>query len=197
MQIFDVTRAIENGMPVFPGDPEVSIVPWLSTPGSPVNVSRLTFGSHTGTHVDAPSHLDAAASGVDQLPLEVLVGPTCVYALSASPIDVAALQGVNLTAPRALFKRRPGEEIFSITEGAARLLVTSGIQLVGVEAMSVDAPESETLPAHRLLLQAGVIILEGLDLSAVPPGQYELLCLPLRLRRGDGAPARVLLRTLR
>ena len=107
--------------------------------------------------------------------------------------------------PRVLFKTRPADRgrdgtpegsFAGLTEDAARLLVASGVRLVGVDAMTVDPLESSSLPAHHTLLDGGVIILEGLDLSAVPPGDYELLCLPLNIRHGDGAPARVVLREL-
>lgn len=208
MKLFDVTRPIHHAMPVYPGDPEVSVEPWLSIArGAPVNVSRLAMGSHTGTHVDAPAHLREDASGVDRLPLDTLIGPARVFDLAASAhIDAAALRGMDLASqPRVLFKTRPtvrGRDgtpqgsFAGLTEDAARLLVASGVRLVGVDAMTVDPLDSFSLSAHRTLLDAGVIILEGLDLSAVPPGDYELLCLPLNIRHGDGAPARVVLREL-
>jgi len=206
MRIYDVTRPFYHAMPVYEGDPEVSVEPWLSiTRGAPVNVSRLAMGSHTGTHVDAPAHLQEGAVGVDQLPLDILTGPARVFDLATSgPIDAASLRGVDLTSHRRiLFKSRNSDQwrkgtsqrdIAGLMEDAARLLVDSGVRLVGVDAMSVDPLESCSFPAHHILLNAGVIILEGLDLSAVPPGDYELLCLPLKIRHGDGAPARVVLR---
>jgi len=206
MRIYDVTRPIYHAMPVYEGDPEVSVEPWLSiTRGAPVNVSRLVMGSHTGTHVDAPAHLREGAVGVDQLPLDVLTGPARVFDLATSgPIDATSLRGVDLTSHRRiLFKTRPADrgregagrgDFPGLMEDAARLLVDSGVRLVGVDAMSVDPFASSSLPAHHTLLNAGVIILEGLDLSAVPPGDYELLCLPLKIQHGDGAPARVVLR---
>ncbi|MFI5338570.1 MAG: cyclase family protein [Candidatus Methylomirabilales bacterium] len=206
MKIYDVTRSIHHAMPVYEGDPEVSIEPWLSIArGAPVNVSRLAMGSHTGTHVDAPAHLREGVLGVDQLPLDALIGPARVVDLVASAhIDVASLRGVDLTSHRrVLFKTRalhrgleetPRRGFAGLMEDAARLLVDSGVRLVGVDALSVDPLESTSLLAHHVLLDAGVIILEGLDLSAVPAGDYELLCLPLKIRHGDGAPARVVLR---
>lgn len=208
MKIFDVTRSIHHAMPVYEGDPEVSIEPWLAIAcGAPVNVSRLVMGSHAGTHVDAPAHLREGGLGVDRLPLDALIGPARVFELVASAqIDAASLQGVDLTSHRrVLFKTRAIDRgleeasppaIAGLTEDAARILVGSGVRLVGVDALSVDPLHSPSLPAHHALLEAGVIILEGLDLSAVPPGDYELLCLPLKIQRGDGAPARVVLREL-
>jgi arylformamidase len=208
MKIFDVTRVIHHAMLVYAGDPQISFEPWLSVAhGAAVNVSRLTMGSHTGTHVDAPAHLREGALGVDQLPLDVLIGPARVVDFGAfSPIDAVSLQGVDLASHRRiLFKTRAidrgREEVWpkhfaGLTEDAARLLVDFGIRLVGVDTLSVDPLESSSLPAHHTLLDAGVIILEGLDLSAISSGDYELLCLPLKIRHGDGAPARVVLREL-
>ncbi len=208
MKLFDITRSIHNAMPVYQGDPTVSIEPWLATVrGAPVNVSRLVMGSHTGTHVDAPAHLQGGALGVDQLPLDVLIGPARVISLTPSADnDAAHLLGLDLTSyRRVLFKtwtpvsRRPGSspgDFAGLTENTARFLVDSGVRLVGVDTLSVDSLESSTLTVHHVLLEAGVIILEGLDLSAVPPGDYELLCLPLKIQDGDGAPARAVLREL-
>ncbi len=206
MRIFDVTVPIHHGMPVYEGDPEVSVEPWLSISlGAPANVSSLAMGSHTGTHVDAPAHFRDGALGVDRLALDVLIGPARVYAPAVSGhIDAASLRAMDLTSrPRILFKTRGAshwrdegfrKDFVGLTEDAARLLVDSGVKLVGVDSLSVEPYGCSGFPAHRILLDAGVIILEGLDLSAVPPGDYELFCLPLRLQDGDGAPARVILR---
>ena len=208
MRTYDITQPISHGMPVYPGDPEVSIDRWLSIPhGAPANVSRLVLGSHTGTHVDAPAHFREGATGVDRLPLDVLMGPARVYPVPAdSGIDADTLRGLDLTShPRILFKiERPGNreeggsqaEFPGIKPDAARLLVHSGVKLIGIDSSSVEPLGSTSFPTHEILLDAGVIVLEGLDLSAVPPGEYELLCLPLKILRGDGAPARVVLREI-
>ncbi|HSB69407.1 MAG TPA: cyclase family protein [Candidatus Methylomirabilis sp.] len=206
MRIYDVTVPIYSGMPVYEGDPEVSIRRWLSLDeGGEANVSHLSLGSHTGTHVDAPLHFRSGAPGVDQLPLDVLIGPARVYDVpGAGDIDLACLRGVDLASQRRiLFKTRNsaarvggrfGTDFAALAPEAARLLVEAGVRLVGLDGPSADPFRSADFPAHHALLDAGVIILEGLDLSAVPPGDYELLCLPLKLLGGDGAPARVLLR---
>ena len=206
MRIFDITLPIYPGMPVYEGDPEVSIRTWLSLEGGgAANVSLLRLGSHTGTHVDAPLHFRSDAPGVDRLPLDVLIGPARVYALGAADhIDVNSLRGVDLGAcPRVLFKtrnsarRREGRSspdfVALAGDGACRL-VEAGVQLVGLDGPSADPFSSTDFPVHHTLLDAGIIIVEGLDLYAVPPGDYELLCLPLKIRGGDGAPARVVLR---
>jgi arylformamidase len=208
MKIFDITRPISHGMPVYEGDPAVAVERWLSIrDGAPANVSRLVLGSHTGTHVDAPAHFREGATGVDRLPLDVLMGPARVYPVPAdSGIDRDTLRGLDLVSrPRILFKTgRPGNrdewgswpEFPGITRDAARLLVHSGVKLIGIDSPSVEPFTSKSFPTHETLLDAGVILLEGLDLSAVPPGEYELVCLPMKIVQGDGAPARVVLREI-
>ncbi len=199
MKLFDVTQGIRSGMPVYPGDPEVAIERVLSVAaGAPANVSLLRLGSHTGTHVDAPVHLREGAPGTDELPLEILIGPARLYEVACrGPIDVSELGGLGLGAcPRVLLKvgSTPKGKADGLTTAAARFLVRAGIRLIGLEGESVDAGSSTDLPAHRILLDAGVIIVEGLDLSAVPPGMYDLMCLPLKIQGCDGSPARVVLR---
>jgi arylformamidase len=166
MEIIDVSLPVRTGMPVYPGDPEVRLERVSETPA----ISRLDFGVHTGTHVDAPVHFIEGAAGADRLPLDVLIGPCEVVSGSGA-------------AERLLIK-----DAAALDEAAARALVEQGVRLVGVDVMSVGDYE-----AHRVLLGAGVVVLEGLDLSAVEPGSYELYCLPLKLVGSDGAPARAVL----
>lgn len=166
MEIFDISVPVRSGMPVYPGDPEVLLERVSASPA----VSRLDFGVHTGTHVDAPVHFIEAAAGAEQLPLDVLVGPC----------EVVSGNGF---AERVLIKDGPG-----LDGRAAKGLVDRGVRLVGVDRMSVGDEE-----AHRALLGAGVVVVEGLDLSGVDAGSYELYCLPLRLVGSDGAPARAIL----
>ncbi len=207
MKLFDVTRPIYDGMAVYPGDPPVVIRRVASVAaGACANVSELCLGSHTGTHVDPPLHCREGAAGSDTLPLDILIGPVRVHALEVRDhIDAAALRGVDLAAcPRVLFKTGTGGRAAQgstpasagFTAAAARSLVGAGIRLVGVDGASVDPSGAVGLPAHRTLLEAGVVIVEGLDLSGVPPGAYELVCLPLKILGGDGAPARVVLRSM-
>ena len=208
MKLFDVTRPIHEGMVVYEGDPRVVIRPVASIgDGAPANVSELTLGSHTGTHVDPPRHFRAGAPGVDALPLDILIGPARLCEIPVrGPIDAQDLCDLDLRlCPRVLFRTRPGRACRDagdsathggLTPEAARRLVEAGVRLVGLESLSADPPDAVDFPAHRTLLDAGVVILEDLDLSAPPPGVYELVCLPLRIRDGDGAPARVVLRSL-
>jgi arylformamidase len=208
MKLFDVTRPIHDGMVVYEGDPLVVVRRIASvTAGACANVSEVHLGSHTGTHVDPPLHFREGGPGVDELPLDILIGPARVHELAVrGQIDAVGLRGVDLTAcPRVLFKTCTADSrgahgypaaCAGLTAEAARALVGSGVRLVGLDGASVDPPGAVGFPAHRTLLDAGVIVLEGLDLSAVPPGDYELLCLPLKILGGDGAPARVVLRSL-
>ncbi len=203
MRLYDVTLPIAPGMPVYPGDPAVAIRPWHS--GTPVAVSHLSLGAHTGTHVDAPRHLREGAPGVDRLPLEALIGPARVLDLpEAERIAATDLRGLDLPGPgRLLFRTRnsadwrrgrfPVEPV-GLTPEAAQLLVQKAVRLIGLDSPSADAVEAADLPAHRTLLDAGTVILEGLDLFDVSAGEYELLCLPLKIVDGDGGPARVILR---
>lgn len=204
MKLFDVTRLIHDGMVVYEGDPPVAIRRVLSiAAGALANVSEIALGSHTGTHLDPPLHLYDGARGVDELPLDVLIGPARLYEIDVQElIDVVHLASLDLAAcTRVLFKTFAGPPVGAVppvgaglTAAAARTLVEAGVRLVGLDGPSADPPGASDLPAHRVLLAARVVILEGLDLSGVPPGAYELLCLPLKLRDGDGAPARVVLR---
>jgi arylformamidase len=208
MKLFDVTRPIHEGMLIYEGDPRVVIRPVAPIgAGAPASVSELSLGSHSGTHVDPPRHFRAGAPGVDALPLDILIGPARLCEIPVrGPIDAHDLGDLELrSCPRVLFRTRPGGSCQDagdsaarggLTPEAARRLVEAGVRLVGLESLSADPPEAAGFPAHRMLLDAGVIIVEGLDLSTPPPGVYELICLPLRIRDGDGAPARVVLRTL-
>jgi len=194
-------------MVVYEGDPPVVVSPALSLDrGDPANVSRLTLGSHTGTHVDAPRHFIAGAAPIDAAPLDVLMGPARVVAWPSGPIGPAAVAAAGVAGERrVIFKTgnsalwdAPGfvRDYQSLTLEAADALVQAGVALVGIDYLSIEAFGARGHPVHHRLLEAGVIILEGLDLSAVGPGRYELVCLPLRIRDGDGAPARALLRPL-
>jgi len=195
VEIFDVSVPLREGMVTYPGDPEVHIELAASIAGGDVvNLTRIDFGLHSGTHVDAPVHFIDGAAGVDAIPLEVLVGPCeVVDAPDLSAESVAAAP----RAERILFKtpnselwaRDVFEEDYARLDGeAARLLVERGVRLVGVDYLSVGDEE-----AHHALLEAGVVPVEGLDLRAVEPGGYELVCLPLRVVGADGAPARAIL----
>lgn len=206
MIIIDISVPISAALPTYPGDPPV-IVSSLpqSGDGEPFRISRLCFGTHTGTHIDAPAHLLPDGMPVDQIPLELLIGSCLVVDLADhdGEIDVGLLKKLPLMGEtRLLFRTRnsnlwalPGfvEDFTALTPAAATWLVDSGVRLVGIDYLSVEREQSQG-KVHRTLLEAGVVILEGLDLSGVKRGKYELICLPLKLRDADGAPCRAVLR---
>jgi arylformamidase len=210
--IYDVTVPIFNELPTWPGDPAVDITDWGTlSAGDGANVSMLSFGAHSATHVDAPAHFIEGAAKVESLNLEVLIGEAEVVAV---PDDVRAIdEEFVLThcppgAKRILFKTRNSafwsepnlqfhEDFTYLDLKAAETLVQRGMKLVGIDYLSIEKFASPKHETHLALLSHGVVILEGVNLSDVPAGRYELICLPLRLRSnlGDGGPARVVLRT--
>lgn len=193
-------------MPVYEGDPPVVVERVASiAAGDGLNLSRIAFGLHTGTHVDAPAHFIDGAPGVDGLPLEALVGPARVVDATGvtGDIDEATLAGLLIPpkTERLLLKTRNSRlwdrdsfslDFAGLTQGAAEELVRRGIRLVGIDYLSI-APAADPAPTHVALLRAGVVILEGLDLRRVEAGEYMLACLPLRVVGADGAPARAVL----
>jgi len=208
MKIFDISLTISPEMPVWPGDPAVALELVESMDeGAHANVSQLSTGVHVGTHVDAPHHFLNNGRTVEQLPLEVLTGPCYVVQLpdGVDAITAEALEGMSLPTDtiRILFGTSNSrfwsrgelefqEDFVAVTEDGAEWLVEHGFQLVGVDYLSV-APYGESTPTHQVLLQAGMVVVEGLDLSAVPRGFYDLYCLPLKLLGAEGAPARTIL----
>ena len=174
--------------------------------GDDANASALTVSVHAGTHVDAPFHFLADGATIDALPLERFIGPAVVHQVDAdryiteAHVDALPLDG----ATRVLFKTRNSEllkrrdydpDFVAFSVEAARALVARGVELVGLDYLSV-AHADEQVPVHRAFLDHGVILLEGIDLSEIAPGRYELICFPLRLRGLDGAPCRAVLRDL-
>jgi len=205
MKIYDVTVPLSKDSIVYPGDPHVKINrrTKVNEDESKYNLSRYSFSSHAGTHVDPPFHLIEGGITVDKLPLELLMGRARVVEVTAPVIDEAVLEEFDFTVDaRVLFKTRNSylwsnktfvKDYVYMTPGAARSLIKDGIKLVGIDYLSVDKFEGEP-ETHRALLSADTIIVEGLDLREVEPGDYELICLPLKVKDGDGAPARVILR---
>jgi arylformamidase len=204
MRIHDITRALEPGMPTWPGEPgpELKLIKQMSA-GQPADVSDLSLGVHTGTHVDAPKHFIAGAMGVESLPLSVLVGPAQIVriehptAITVEELEATQLAGVE----RVLFRTRNSEssrkefnqDFVYMEPEAAEWLLEHGARLVGVDYLSVEQFSAAEPRTHRILLGGDVVIVEGLDLAAVDPGYYLLCCLPLKLLGADGAPARAVL----
>jgi arylformamidase len=207
MNWIDVTVPIRPGMVVYEGDPPVCLERTASLANDDLaNVSRLDFGVHTGTHIDAPIHFLEGGAGIESLDVDALIGPAVVADATAlqSDIDARALESLDIPrgAHRILFKTANSRlwelDQFSggfigLTADAAQLLVGRGVRLVGIDYLSI-APRRDPAPTHRILLEAGCVILEGLDLRSVAPGNYDLIALPLLIPGSDGGPARVLLR---
>jgi arylformamidase len=207
-QIIDVSLPVHEGLLTWPGDPSISVEATSRIArGDSANVSLLRLGTHTGTHVDPPVHFIDGAEPIDRVPLEALVGLAEVADLtSADSIGPSELDALSLpsSTQRLLCKTRNSElwaregvsfpnDYVAITPDGARWLLDRGIRLVGVDFLSVEKDGPPDFPVHRSLLGGGTLIVEGLDLSPVRPGRYELVCLPLRILDGDGGPARAVL----
>jgi arylformamidase len=210
MAIYDITVRIRADMPVYEGDPKVEVASWSALArGDSSNVSFLHLGAHTGTHVDAPAHFIADARRIDALSLDVLMGPARLVRVpdEVTEIDANFVAGCDLNGiERVLFHTQNSsfwnegfrKDFTHLLPEAAKLLVSSGVKLVGTDYLSIEKFHSGHHRTHLTLLSSQVIIVEGLNLSEVPAGDYELICLPLRIAdgAGDGAPARAVLRTL-
>jgi arylformamidase len=213
MKIYDVSVPISAETPTYPGDPGIEIAQWAAiADGAAANVSLLHFGAHTATHVDAPAHFIEGAGRVDRMSLDQLIGTARVVLI---PDEVDVIEASHLSthdikgAERILFKTRNSafwsdaltgfrKDFTYLSTDAAQILAEAGVKLVGIDYLSIEQFKSERHETHLILLSRGIVILEGLDLSEVPPGTYELICLPLKIAggTGDGAPARTILRTL-
>eukprot|EP01022_Parablepharisma_sp_SALTPOND_P017288 TRINITY_DN2728_c0_g1_i1.p1 TRINITY_DN2728_c0_g1~~TRINITY_DN2728_c0_g1_i1.p1 ORF type:complete len:1646 (-),score=350.54 TRINITY_DN2728_c0_g1_i1:1978-6915(-) len=209
-KMIDISMALSPAFPAFPGDPEVTFETYLDVAqGDPYRATRLSMLNHSGTHIDAPAHFMPDGARVDDIPLETLVGPAYVAQTEAcriGPDNLEACAG-GITQQRLLLKTpnsarpelyaKPFQQDFcSLTPAGARWIVDNGFLLVGIDSASAELIDDAEHEAHRLLLEAGVVILEWIVLSHVNPGAYELTCLPLKLAGLDGSPARAILRTL-
>jgi len=206
MQIYDISISLAAETPVWPGDPAVETTPVSRlSRGGAANVSRLVLSSHAGTHVDPPHHSLEHGISVDHLPLTLLVGEAVVIDLvGIREIDrkdlarhsIKGHERVLLKTSNSALWDKPGfqDDYVALTEAGAAYLAECGVRLVGIDYLSIE-PVGGNGDIHRLLLGEGVVILEGLNLDGVPAGEYELICLPLKIKGGDGAPARAILRT--
>ena len=207
MKIFDISVVVSSDLPVWPGDPQVRIERVAKIEeGANANVSRIVMSAHTGTHVDAPYHFLSEGSTVEHLPLDLLTGPA--YVLELPGVDVitsSELRAANIPSgtTRLLIRTvnsgywKESRSTFQtgftgINSDGAEFLVSIGVKLIGMDYLSV-APYKQSRPTHEVLLKAGVVIVEGLNLSEILHGHYTLYCLPLKLAGCDGAPARAIL----
>ena len=206
MKRIDISMPLFPGMPSFPGDPPLAVERLRTLErGDPYNISRLSLGSHAGTHVDPPVHFVPGGRAVDRLDLGSLNGPCRVVETDSRSRTVGpeAVNGLPPGTERVLFRTANSArwarslEFFSdyvgLSPEAANALVERGVRLVGLDSLSVENDPSGAFPVHHILLGRGILILEGLLLDGVPGGEYLLECLPLRLRDGDGGPARATL----
>lgn len=207
-QIWDITVPFRTDLPLWPGDPPPSMTLMkCQAEGYRCNVTRLDTGVHFGTHLDAPVHFIEGGKGVDELALDVLVGPCVVGAVpDSAEIAPAHLDALGLPAgtTRLLLKTRNSdlwnkpdhaffEDFAALTPEAAQWVVDRGIRLIGIDYLSIQRFADAVSTTHLVLLGAEVIIVEGLDLRAVRPGAYDLTCLPMKLAGADGAPVRAIL----
>jgi arylformamidase len=211
MRYFDVTVAISESVPIYEGDPAASVdgVKAIER-GDGANVSALCFGAHTGTHVDAPNHFIEGTRRVDELDVDKLIGlcrvvqlPDDIVAVEPEHLpDLAGIERLILKTRNSAFWNTPEDgfrtDFTYLTHPTAKLLMDAGIKLIGIDYLSIEAPGSEGHPVHITLLEKEIVILEGLDLREVEPGDYELICLPLKYigGTGDGSPARTVLRKM-
>jgi arylformamidase len=208
----DITLTVDQDKtPVYPGDPPIhfSRVKSLDN-GDVATVSKLEMGAHTGTHIDAPSHFIKGGKNIDEIPLETLMGPALVIECSpeASIVDAAELNRHKWRGhKRILFKTHNSyanfyddttfhKDAVAIAPDAAQLLVDNGVILVCIDYLSAEKFGSAAPRTHQILLGKGVVIVEGIELRKIKAGNYDLICLPARLKRCEAAPTRALLRPL-
>ena len=202
----DISVPVSETMITWPSDPRPEFE-WDKTmaKGGSSNTSRLSMGSHNGTHVDAPLHFVEGAMTIDQVPLDLLIGPARVLDMTGRDVITPAdLAGAHIEgAARILFKTDASgfwaddhfhEQFPHLDDDAARHLVETQVKLIGVDYLSVEQYKGRTRETHKILLGGGIIIIESIDLSGVEPGDYELICLPLRMKGLEAAPARAVLR---
>ncbi len=202
----DISVPVRPGMTVWADEVPVEIEAVLTISQDGAAVSRLCLGTHTGTHVDPPSHFIEGGAGVDRMPLDAMIGPCAVrrfaerFEITAEHLNAASIQEgttrLLLATPSAALWDVSGfhTNYTGLSLSGAQWCLRRGIRLVGIDYLSIERVDSPTAwQTHRTLLGAGVVILEGLDMRAVPEGEYSLICLPLKLQDGDGGPARAVL----
>jgi arylformamidase len=203
----DVSVPLRSGMVHWPDNPPVRIERMLAMEcGDAANVSTISLGSHTGTHMDAPIHFVPGGAGMDRMPLDATIGQARVIEIQ-DPISIKPDEldpHVIGRGERVLFKTQNStrrwwtqdfvEDFVYVSQEAARYLADRGVRTVGVDYLSVGGFWKDGVETHQALLGPGIWVIEGLDLSGIGPGEYELICLPLKVEDGDGAPARAILR---
>ena len=205
-RIHDISLPVRSGGLIYPGNPEIAIEPQQAiSRGAGANVSRISFGSHTGTHVDAAKHFFDDGQTVDHVELSKLIGPAILIAVDDGLASVSADElkrhdlgkhtRVLIRTKNSSFNTQTGfrQDYTFLAPDGAEYLVDRGVELVGVDYLSVEQFHSGHHRTHLTLLGKSVVIVEGLNLEGIQPGEYEFICLPLRLEGLDGAPARAVL----
>jgi arylformamidase len=208
-RLYDISLPIREDMLTYPGDPPPELRPHASIDdGDDANVTSLSFGSHTGTHLDAALHFIPGGQSVDELPLDRLIGralvariPDEVQAIGAEELRAAGVDGETRvllkTRNSDLLSRSEFQKDFAfLTRAGAEYLLEAGVELIAIDYLSIEEFDAEEPIAHRILLGRQVIVVEGVDLREVPEGRYELFCLPIKIAGIDGAPVRAVLREL-
>ncbi|HBE76920.1 MAG TPA: hypothetical protein DDW65_03945 [Firmicutes bacterium] len=202
---YDITQTLYPEILVYPGDPAVQITKSSSIArGNIVNLSSISMGSHTGTHLDAPKHFYDQGVTVDKLPLDYLIGPAKVFefkkemSISKANLQTCSIQAGDIillkTRNSALLNRAEFSPDFTYLESdAAEYLAGLPIRTFGFDYLTIDPHDSADFNAHYHLLGQNIVIIEGLNLSQITPGEYQMVALPLKLQDGDGSPARVVL----
>lgn len=204
MRIHDITVALSPDIPVYPGDPPITVEVWHSiAKGDAANLSRLSLGTHSGTHIDPPRHFNDAGITVDEIPLDLLMGQarvveiTGVNRIGREQLEALQLKGVE----RLLIKtdnsgfwseKEFRRDFAALTAEGAHYLHQQKVKLVAVDYLSVEPMDGDG-EVHRILLNGGIPVVEGVNLSGIPPGEYQFICLPMKLKDGNGAPVRALL----
>ncbi len=205
MSLIDISLPMKDAMVCWPGDPAFKVEQVVAIgPDSPCNITRIEGGVHTGTHMDSMRHFVDGGKAMDEMPLEAVIGPARVLQIDGPVIDRASLEPFKpQKGERLLFRTSNSEHRYKddnfyedyvgVDDSAAKYLVACGVMTVGLDYLSI-APWADLISTHITLLSAGVWIIEGLNFKGVDPGEYELLCLPLKIVGSDGAPCRAVLR---
>ncbi|MBJ6752813.1 cyclase family protein [Geomonas anaerohicana] len=204
MRIHDISVALSPDLPSYPGDPSVTVEPWHRiAKGDTANLSLVTLGTHSGTHIDPPRHFNDAGITVDEIPLDLLIGPARVVEIpdakrigrdQLEPLELKGVERLLIKTGNSDFwgDREFHEDFAALTVDGAHYLHHMKVKLVAVDYLSVEPMDGDG-EVHRILLNGGTPVIEGVNLAGVPAGYYQLICLPLKLKDGDGAPVRALL----
>lgn len=205
MKIYDISAPLSSNLITFPGDPKIEITQFTDIDkGDSYNISTIKLCSHTGTHIDCPKHFFSNGQTIDNIPLTRCLGKAKVFDLTGKKlIDYDDIKDLNIERNDTILFKTDNknamldsilkEDFVYITENCAKYLADKKINAVGIDYLSIESPDSEDSIIHKILLRKGVLILEGLILTDVPEGNYEIITLPLKFEHGNGSPSRIIL----